>query len=118
MSDPTDMPTMPGQEAMKSSMAAASKSMQGFADEVQRMSKDSMEQTTQTMEKLRGAKTMEEVVSIQTSYLQQAFASYAASAQRFSELMMAVPIELAKQGRATFQDGVEAAKAATEPHQG
>ncbi len=64
---------LPGADAATNSLATATKSFQGFASEVQRMSKSAIEQTTNTLEKLRSAKTVEEVVSIQTSYLQQSF---------------------------------------------
>lgn len=105
---------IPGADAATNSLSTATKSFQGFASEVQRMSKSAIDQTTQTMEKLRGAKTMEEVVSIQTSYIQQSFASYAEYTRRFSELMMSMPMEFAKQGQAAFSQGAAAATKATE----
>jgi phasin family protein len=114
MTDPIDVKSIPGTEAMTNSFAATAKSFQGLAAELQRMSKESLDHTTQTAEKLRGAKTMQEVIAIQTSYLQEAFAAYTENAKRFSELMMSVPMELAKQGRTAFQEGTAAAKKATE----
>jgi hypothetical protein len=114
MSDTKGIAGIPGGEAIANSMSAATKSFQGFAAEVQRMSKESIEQTTQTMDKLRNAKTLEEVIAIQTGYMQQSFASYADYTRRMSELMMSMPMEMAKHGRAAFQEGAEAAKKATE----
>lgn len=105
---------IPGTDAAKNSFSAASQSFQGFATEVQRMSKEAIEQTTHTLEKLRGAKSMEEVVSIQTAFLQQSFSSYADYTRRFSELMMSMPMEFARQGRSAFQQGADAASKATE----
>ena len=108
MADSMDPKNIPGADAAMNSMSVASKSLQSFASEVQRMSKDSMTQTAEMMEKLRGAKTMEDVVSIQTSFMQQSFSHYADYTRRLSELMMAVPMEVAKQGRSTFQQGTDA----------
>ena len=118
MSDFTGLPKMPGADVIANSLSTATKSFQGFASEMQQMSKEAMDQTNQTMEKLRGAKTIEEVVSIQTTYLQQSFASYADHARRFSELMMSLPTEITKQSRAAVQEGTEAVKQAGEQHHG
>ena len=104
-----NMGNIPGGDAAANSLNTATQSFQTFAAEVQRMSKESIEHTTQTMEQLRGAKSMEDVVSIQTTYMQKSFASYADYTRRFSELMMSLPMEFAKQGRAAFQQGADAA---------
>lgn len=114
MSDPNDPRSVPGMGAPMDGFSTAQKSMQSFASEVQRMSKDSLDHTTRAMEKLRGAKTMEEVVSIQTGFMQQSFANYADFTRRYSELMMALPMELAKQSRSAFQQGTDALKKVAE----
>ena len=106
MPDSNDFKSVPGTDAAMNSMSIASKSLQSFASELQRMSKDTMNQTSEMMEKLRGAKTMEDLVAIQTSYVQQSFSQYADYTKCLSELMMAVPMEFAKQGRSAFQQGV------------
>ena len=67
MSDSSDPRNVPGFDSVTQNYSAVTKSMQTFASEMQRMSKDTMDHTTQMVEKLRGAKTMEDVVSIQTS---------------------------------------------------
>ncbi len=113
MTDPSDPKTIPGADAAANSFATASKSMQSFASEMQRMTSDSIENTTKMMEKLRGAKTMEDVVQIQTQYMQQSFAAYADYTRKFSEMMMGVPMEMAKQGRTALQQGTEAMTKAT-----
>ena len=113
MTDPTDIRNAPGMDAAANNFAAATKSFQGFAAEVQRMSRETLDATAATMEKLRGAKSIEEVVSIQTGYLQHSFASYADYTRRFSELMMSLPMEFARQGQAAFQQGADAAAQAT-----
>lgn len=88
MADPIDPRSAPGIDAAVSSFTTASKSLQTFATEMQRMSKESFDHTTQLMDKLRTVKSIEDVVSIQTSFLQQSFANYADYTRRFSELMM------------------------------
>ncbi len=114
MTDPTDMKNIPGYDSAASNYSAASKSMQSFASEMQKMSKDTMDSTTQLMDRLRGAKTVEDVVSIQTSFMQQSFSKYADFTRRFSELMMAVPMEMAKNSRSAIQQGTDAMQRAGE----
>ena len=106
MSDPTD--------TAMSGFTTVSKSMQSITSEIQKMSKDSMDQASQHMEKLRGAKSMEEVISIQTGFMQQSFTTYADYTKRLSEMMMTLPMELAKQGQTAFQQGKDAMTKATE----
>lgn len=114
MSDPNDIRQAPGYDSALNNYSAISKSMQTFASEMQRMSKETMEATSQLMEKMRGAKSMEDVVSIQTSFMQQSFSNYADFTRRFSEVMMSVPMELARNGRSAFQQGADAMTRATE----
>ena len=108
MTDPTDIKTMPGYDSAASNYATVTKSMQDFASEMQRMSKDTMDQTTQMMDKLRGARTVEELVSIQTGFMQKSFSNYADFTRRFSEMMMLVPMEMLKNNRTAVQQGTEA----------
>ena len=114
MSDPTDLKNVPGFDSAASNYSAVTKSMQSFASEMQKMSKETIDSTTQMMEKLRGAKSMEDVVSIQTSFMQQSFAKYADFTRRFSEMMVSVPMEMAKNSRAAFQQGADAMSRAGE----
>ena len=97
----------PGVDAMMGGYATGTKTLQTFASEMQRLSKDAMDQTTGLMEQLRGAKSMEDVVSIQTTFLQKSFSNYAETTRRFSELMMTLPMEMARQGQAVFQQNTE-----------
>ncbi|MDR3463593.1 MAG: phasin family protein [Beijerinckiaceae bacterium] len=92
----------------------ATKSIQTFASEVARLSKETVDETTLLVEKLRGAKTLEDVVALQTSFVQQSFAKYADYTRRFGELFAAVPLELAKQSHAALQKTSEAVTKATE----
>ena len=114
MADTNDFKSVPGADAAANTMSTASKSLQSFASELQRMSKDTMNQTSEMMEKLRGAKTMEDLIAIQTSYVQQSFTHYADYTKRLSELMLTMPMEFAKQGRSAFQQGTSAMTKATE----
>lgn len=110
----SDMDHVPGADAAMGGYSALTGTLQTFANEMQRMSKQAMDQTSAHMERLRGAKTMEEVVSIQTAFLQQSFATYAEGTRRFSELMMTLPMELARQGQAAFQQGTRSMTQAAE----
>ena len=95
-------------------MSDASKSMQIFAQELTKISKDNMENTSTLMEKLRSAKSMEEVVSLQTNFLQQSFTSYTDYTRRVGELMMKLPMEMMKQSQSAFQQGAQAMKKTSE----
>ncbi len=99
--------TAPGIDSAMGGLSMASKSMQTFTSEITKMSKESMEQTTQYVEKLRSAKTMEDIVAVQTSFMQQSFSAYANYTRRFGELLTMLPLEMAKQGRAAMQQGTE-----------
>ena len=114
MTDPTDMRGVPGYDTVMNSVGTASKSLQDFASEVQRMGKESYEKTTQMMEKLRGAKTMEDVLAVQTGFMQQSFAMSSEYTRRFGELMMTLPMEMARNSRDAFQKGTDAMQKAGE----
>lgn len=114
MTDPTDLRGTPGYDSAMKTFNAGTKSLQSFANEVQRMSKESFETTSHMMEKLRSAKTMEDVLSVQTSFMQQSFNLSAEYTRRFSELMMTLPLEMARNSRDAFQQGTDAMKRAGE----
>lgn len=99
--------TAPGLNSAMGGLSMASKSMQTFTSEITRMSKESMESTTQYVEKLRSAKTIEDVAAVQSSFMQQSFSNYADYTRRFGELLTMLPLEIAKQGRAAMQQGTE-----------
>lgn len=114
MSDPTDIRNAPGYDSAVNSYSTMTKSMQTFASEMQRISKETMDAGSQLLDKMRGAKSMEDIVSIQTSFMQQSFSNYADFTRRFSEMMMSVPMEMARNGRSAFQQGSDAMTRATE----
>jgi hypothetical protein len=114
-------PTAPGREATADVMAsamdacnAASKNIQAIASEIFDISKQSFEHTTQTMEKLRNARGVEEVAAIQTAYIKEAFEHAAKHAQKFSALMAAFPAEMTKTCQDAWLKSVNSTVKATE----
>lgn len=87
-------------ECAVTAMNSASKNMQAMASECFEISKQSLDQATQALEKLRGAHGMDEVFTIQTNFVKESFESATRHARKFSELMSAFPGEVAK----TYQD--------------
>lgn len=87
-------------ENAAAAVSTVSKNMQAIASEYLEISKQSFEHTTQTLEKLRNARGMEEVFAIQTNFVKEAFENSAQHARRFSELLGVLPSEIAK----TYQD--------------
>lgn len=81
-----------------SAMNALSQKMQAMAGECFEISKESFEHASQTLEKLRGARGMEEIVAIQANYVKEAFENAAKHARKFGELVF--PNEFTK----TYQD--------------
>lgn len=97
----------PGSECAATSMESAvnafnatSRNMQAIASEIFEISKQSLEHTTQTLEKLRKAHGVDEVVAIQSNYVKEAFEHAVQHAQKFGELMSTFPAEITK----TYQD--------------
>jgi hypothetical protein len=87
-------------EGAMNAMNAASHQMQALAGECFEMSKQSFEHASQTLEKLRKARGMEEIMEIQANYVKEAFDSAAQHARKFGELMAVFPNEFTK----TYQD--------------
>lgn len=114
MSEPFDPRNMPGAAAFWESFTKASKSLQTFASEMQNASKESMDAGSEFLEQLRHVKTMEEAVSLQTAFVQKSLSNYTDYTRRFGELMMALPMEMAKQGRAVVEQGADAMAKATQ----
>jgi len=87
-------------EGTLNAFSATSKNIQAVAGQIFDISKQSFEHTTQTLEKLRNARGMDEVVAIQTNFVKEAFEHGAQHARKFGELMAAFPADLSK----TYQD--------------
>ncbi|PNG27596.1 phasin family protein [Methylocella silvestris] len=96
MSD-TDQKTA-DQAAQVSNAAAsiATRNLQAFAAECAEISRQSIEHTTETVEKLRHAKGPAEVLSIQSQFLREAFENFTQHSRRFIELMAAFPLEMTR----------------------
>lgn len=102
-----DQATAPGseyaaaaRESAVNALNATSRNMQAIASEIFEISKQSFEHTTQTLEKLRKAQGVDEVVTIQTNYVREAFEHAVQHAQKFGELMTNFPAGITK----TYQD--------------
>lgn len=87
-------------EGAVSAFNATSKNLQAIAAEIFEISKQSFDHTTQALEKLRSARGMDEIVTIQSDFVKEAFENAAKHAQKFRELMTAFPAEMTK----TYQD--------------
>jgi len=99
--------TAPGDEGSASTVEGAlntfnatSKNIQAIASEIFEISKLSFEHATQTLEKLRNARGMDEFVAIQTNFVKEAFEHAVKHVQKFNELLTAFPAEMTK----TYQD--------------
>ncbi len=87
-------------ERAEAAVSAISKNIQAIAGEYLEISKQSIEHTTQTMEKLRNARGLQEVFAIQSTYVKEALENSAEHARKFTELFAAFPREITK----TYQD--------------
>jgi hypothetical protein len=87
-------------ECAVSMLNATSKNMQAVAGECFEISKQSFEHATQAWEKLRNAHGMDEVATIQSNYMKEAFENATQHARKFGELMAAYPSEITK----TYQE--------------
>lgn len=94
--------TPTGLDFAASSVGAASKNLQALATEIAEASKESFDHATKTLEKLRNAHSVEEILAIQSTFVKEAFDHAAQHTKRFGELMTAFPLEMTK----TYQDAV------------
>jgi phasin family protein len=78
------------------SVSAATLNLQAFAAEISEMSRQSIEHTTETIEKLRNARGLAEVLAIQSGYVREAVENVLQHTRRFSELLTSLPLELSK----------------------
>lgn len=78
------------------SVSAATGNLQAFAAEVSDMSRQSIEHASETLEKLRGAHGMAEVLAIQSAYVREAMEHLLQHTRRFSELLTCFPLEMSR----------------------
>lgn len=81
--------------AMKS-IGAVSKSAQAIAAEIADYSKKSFEESTATLEKLFGVKSVEKAIEVQTQYAKSAYEGFVAEANKIGEMYTALAKETYK----------------------
>ena len=92
----------------------ATKNMQVIAGEIAKMSMESYENSAQLIEKLRGAKSWEDIVAIQTGYMKTAYENFASRTQKLGEIMGTMPQEMARTYTQLFNQGKQGAEATGE----
>ena len=93
----------------------ATKNMQVIAGEIAKMSMDSYENSAQLIEKLRAAKSWDDIVAIQTGYMKTAYENFSSRTQKLAEIMGTMPHEMARTYQQLFTQGQQGADA---PRQG
>jgi hypothetical protein len=110
----TNHVTLNAVEGAMNAIDATSKHFQAVANEMFEMSKQSMEQATQALDKLRSTRVMDEVMSVQSDYVKQAFAYFTQHSRRFGELSLGYPGEITKSYQDAWLQAVNAAAQATQ----
>ena len=98
-----------GQDFATETWTLASKNMQSFAGEVAQMSKQSFEHASTAVEKLREAKTFEELMSIQSSFMREAIEAATQRTRRLGEMMTTLPLEMTRAYQDTMMRATETA---------
>ena len=101
-------------EGAMNAIDATSKQFQALANEMFEMSKQSMGQATQALDKLRSTRVLDEVMSIQSDYVKQSFAYFTQHSRRFGELFMGFPGEITKSYQDAWLEAVNAAVQASQ----
>jgi phasin family protein len=103
-------------DATLKTLGTVSKGAQAIAVEVADYSKKSFEQSTATLEKLVGARTLEKALEIQTDYLKSSYETLVAQSSKLGEIYANLAKEAYKpyetlfaQAQATTQANVQAA---------
>ena len=103
-----------GLEAAATGVAAASKTLQVFMDELSQITQKNFEQTTKVMDELRNARSMHDLLTIQSKFVQETFETFNERLRRMSVLMAELPAEFAQAQREMAEKSVEAAKEAAQ----
>jgi hypothetical protein len=114
---PSDKAKEAGKGSVDTAMAGfttATKNMQVIAGEIAKMSMDSYENSAQLIEKLRSAKSWEDIVAIQTGYMKTAYENFSSRTQKLGEIMGTMPQEMARTYQQLFDQGRQGAQAAGE----
>jgi hypothetical protein len=96
------------------SVSAATGNLQAFATEINEMSRQSIEHASQTIEKLRNARGLAEVLAIQSGYVREAVEHVLQHTRRFSELLTSLPLELSKSYAEVWSKSMKTAIKTTE----
>jgi hypothetical protein len=96
-----------GLDMAATGFTTATKNMQALASEMAQMSRHSFEQTTKVMDKLRNARTLEEVVAIQAEFWRDSLETFAEQAQRLGGLLAGLPLEMAKSTQEVMEKAAE-----------
>ena len=88
-----------GVDAATKALGAVSKSAQAIAVETVDYSKKAFEESTATIEKLFGAKSIEKAIEIQQDYMKSAYESFVAQATKMGELY----VDLAKEAYKPYE---------------
>jgi hypothetical protein len=115
--EPKDKMREAGKGSVDTAMAGfttATKNMQVIAGEIAKMSMDSYENSAQLIEKLRSAKSWEDIVAIQTGYMKTAYENFSSRTQKLGEIMGTMPQEMARTYQQLFDQGRQGAQAAGE----
>jgi hypothetical protein len=103
-----------GVDTAMAGFTTATKNMQVIAGEIAKMSMDSYENSAQLIEKLRGAKSWEDIVAIQSGYMKTAYENFASRTQKLGEIMGTMPHEMARTYTQLFNQGKQGAEATGE----
>jgi hypothetical protein len=103
-----------GVDTAMAGFTTATKNMQVIAGEIAKMSMDSYENSAQLIEKLRGAKSWEDIVAIQSGYMKTAYENFSSRTQKLAEIMGTMPHEMARTYTQLFNQGRQGAEATGE----
>ncbi len=94
--------------------SAASKTMQVFIDELTQITQKNFAQTTKIVEELQAARSIGDLLSIQSRFVQETFEAFNERLHRMSALMAEMPAELAQAGKDIADAGAEVATEAVQ----
>jgi hypothetical protein len=83
-------------DALLRNFGTLSKSTQAIAVEATDFAKQSFEQTTATIEKLAGARSLDKALEIQTEYVKTSYERFLAQSTKMAELYGSLAKEMAK----------------------
>jgi hypothetical protein len=96
------------------SVSAATKNLQAFAAEISEMSRQTVEHASETIEKLRNAGGLAEVMAIQSTYMREVLEHFMQHTRKFTELIASVPLEMSRSYTEAWSKSVKTAIETTE----